>query len=207
MAGYVNIGGVWKEASALHANVGGVQKEITQGYTNIGGVWKPIFDSIPRTTNFADNSVFDYYSGGDVSDQSYASRNGNSIYARCCYLILGGSIQCLLTTKSPIDFSRIQSVSVTGNHIDKTTGRDFENRAYLYLCAQKPTSYTPSVINYSTYFYHSDEKGTYPFSLEIDTSAVTGKFYVAVKIHLRRTRESIGGGVDETWIYAPITFS
>lgn len=40
--GSVNIGGTWKELSAVHVNVGGVWKEVSVGYVNIGGVWKPI---------------------------------------------------------------------------------------------------------------------------------------------------------------------
>lgn len=36
----VNIGGVWKQGTAMWVNIGGVWKEVTSVKTNIGGVWK-----------------------------------------------------------------------------------------------------------------------------------------------------------------------
>lgn len=36
----VNIGGVWKQGTAMWVNIGGVWKDVTSVKTNIGGVWK-----------------------------------------------------------------------------------------------------------------------------------------------------------------------
>jgi hypothetical protein len=38
--GKVNVGGAWKDMSAMKVNVGGVWKDVSKIYTNVGGVWK-----------------------------------------------------------------------------------------------------------------------------------------------------------------------
>ena len=215
MAGYVNIGGVWKETSALHANVGGVQKEITQGYTNIGGVWKPIFDSVPKTTNFADNSVFDYYSGGDVKNDNrsrcYNSRNSNNIYGVMYRQGMSQGTRCLLTTKKAVDMSKIGSVSVNCTIKDMSGGYEYEDYVYLWICTQKPTSHEqPTYDRMDSYWKRGHPNGTFTPTLTIDTSDLEGRFYVAIGISQRCSASDsshIGGAMDEVWIYAPITFS
>ena len=110
---------------------------------------------------------------------------------------------------------KIGSVSVNCTIKDMSGGYEYEDYVYLWICSQKPTSHEqPTYDRTDSYCARrtpSDTStGTRTPKLTIDTSDLTGRFYVAIGISQRCVASDsshIGGAMDEVWIYAPITFS
>lgn len=223
MAGYVNIGGVWRPIKPLKCNIGGVWKTIQSASTCVGGVWKSGFTNTLILNNFLDTSVFAAtrslkLNGRDVTSDNeryYILRAEASrlyVYYKGTSDSVSGSIT--IKTVSPIDFTGYSKVVLTSGRAHEINCDYSEDGSPMSswrdasvtmgIIPVNGSSYTKQAYKGASANYQSSKIENFT-NLTLDVSDIKGSYYLQVSVRLYAHYKS--SGLIEGYAVGPITIS
>ncbi len=223
MAGYTNIGGVWRPIKPLKCNIGGVWKTIQSASTCVGGVWKQGFTNTLVFNNFLDTSVFTAtrslkFGNRDITSNNekyYILRAESSrlyVYYKKTQEQAGGSIA--IKTVSPIDFtgySKVVLASGRAHEINCDYSEDGspmsswrDTSVTMGIIPVNGSDYTKQVNKGASANYQSSKVEDFT-NLTLDVSDIKGSYYLQVRVRLYADYYS--SGAIEGYAVGPITIS